>query len=205
VYECTKALIRRQFDPNWARCYFVGDALDIGAGGDGLSRQRDRWPRLTSVRDWDQGDGDGQALNGIEPASFDVVHSSHSLEHMADPYAALARWWEVLKPGGHLVLLVPDEDMYEQGVWPSQHNEDHKYTFTLWKHESWCEDSVDLLTAIMDLGPDVEILEARTLHGSYVWEAPSGMDQTLGFGESACEVVVRKRLPDEVAKGGRLR
>jgi SAM-dependent methyltransferase len=206
MYECTKAMLRRQYDPAWSRLYLVGEALDIGAGPDGLSKQLDRWPRLTSVRDWDQGDGDGQLLPGVEPASYDVVHSSHSLEHMRDPYAALARWWEVLRPGGHLIVIVPDEDMYEQGVFPSRFNSDHKRTFTLWKQSSWAdESSVDLIPAILDLGPDVEILEARSLHTSYDWRLPSGLDQTLGIGESGCEVVVRKRMPDEVERGGRLR
>ncbi len=205
MQECTKALVRRWFDPVWITYYMVGDAIDIGAGADGLSRQRHYWTGLTSVRDWDMPDGDAQLLGGIEPASYDVVHSSHSLEHMRDPYAALARWWEVLKPGGHLILLVPDEDMYEQGVFPSRFNGDHKYTFTLYKQRSWSEESVDLLSAVTDLGPDVEILEARSLHGNYRWDAPPHIDQTLGVAESAIELVVRKRLPAEVERGGRLR
>ena len=197
--------MRRQYDPVWARLYFVGDALDIGAGPDGLSKQRDRWPRLTSVRDWDQGDGDGQMLGGVEPASYDVVHSSHSLEHMRDPHAALKRWWEVLRPGGHLIVIVPDEDMYEQGVFPSRFNSDHKHTFTMFKQDSWSEQSVDLVTAVLDLGPDVDLLLAHSLHGSFDWSLPTGLDQTLGIGESGIEIVARKRLPEEVAKGGRLR
>ena len=205
MFECTKAMLRRQYDPAWARLYLVGDALDIGAGPDGLSKQRERWPRLTRVRDWDVQDGDGQLLPGVEPASFDVVHSSHSLEHMRDPIAALARWWEVLRPGGHLIVIVPDEDMYEQGVFPSRFNSDHKWTFTLYKTESWSECSVDLITAVLDLGFDVELLEARSLHASYDWRLPNGVDQTLGIGESGCEIVVRKRPPEEIQRGGRLR
>lgn len=205
MYECTKAAARRVRDPVWSWLYFVGDAIDIGAGPDGLSRQRELWPRLTSIRDWDLPDGDAQLLSSLEPASFDVVHSSHCLEHMRDPYKALARWWEVLRPGGHLIVIVPDEDMYEQGVFPSRFNGDHKWTFTLWKVDSWSEQSVDLVDAVKDLSNDVEILEARSLHGTYDWRAPNGLDQTLGAAECAIEIVARKRLPVELERGGRLR
>jgi hypothetical protein len=42
----------------------------------------------------------------------------------------------VLKPGGHLVCLVPDEDLYEQGMFPSTFNDDHKRTLTIAKKKS---------------------------------------------------------------------
>jgi len=40
--------------------------------------------------------------------SFDIVHSCHTLEHLASPAATLADHWRVLKPGGLLVLDVPN-------------------------------------------------------------------------------------------------
>src|SRR5690606_12094815 len=113
-HEATKALKRRLLDPTWATHYMVGDAIDIGAGPDGLSRQQDAWPKLTSVRDWDLADGDAQLMAGVPDESFDVVHSSHCLEHMRDPWEAIDHWWRIVKPGGHLIVIVPDEDMYEQ-------------------------------------------------------------------------------------------
>lgn len=39
---------------------------------------------------------------------FDVVHSCHTIEHLADPLAALADHWRVLKEGGLLVLDAPN-------------------------------------------------------------------------------------------------
>ncbi|MHB1490926.1 MAG: class I SAM-dependent methyltransferase, partial [Cellulomonas sp.] len=39
------------------------------------------------------------------PASFDVVLTRHVLWAMADPDAALARWIDLLAPGGRLVLV----------------------------------------------------------------------------------------------------
>jgi 2-polyprenyl-3-methyl-5-hydroxy-6-metoxy-1,4-benzoquinol methylase len=41
-------------------------------------------------------------------ASFDIVHSCHTLEHLASPATILADHWRVLKPGGLLVLDVPN-------------------------------------------------------------------------------------------------
>ncbi len=60
---------------------------------------------------------------------YDFVFASHVLEHM-DPRAALEDWLSLVRPGG-LIVLVPDEDLYEQGHVPSLFNDDHKHTFTI--------------------------------------------------------------------------
>ena len=48
------------------------------------------------------GDANAPAL---DPASYDVVLSRHVLWAMDDPAAALARWVDLLRPGGRLVLV----------------------------------------------------------------------------------------------------
>lgn len=40
--------------------------------------------------------------------SLDYVATSHVLEHTANPVAALAEWYRVLRPGGIIYLVVPD-------------------------------------------------------------------------------------------------
>lgn len=47
-------------------------------------------------------------LSGIANASYDFVLSSHCLEHTANPLGALREWRRVVRPGGHLVLLLPN-------------------------------------------------------------------------------------------------
>lgn len=42
------------------------------------------------------------------PRDFDVVVLSHVLEHMLDPVGALRRVLALVRPGGHLVLAVPN-------------------------------------------------------------------------------------------------
>ncbi len=50
------------------------------------------------------------ALTGIAPETYDFVCSSHTLEHVANPLAALEEWLRVLRPGGTLILLLPHRE-----------------------------------------------------------------------------------------------
>lgn len=49
----------------------------------------------------------GARLHGIGDESYDVVMSSHNLEHFLDPLEALREWDRVLKVDGLLVLVLP--------------------------------------------------------------------------------------------------
>src|SRR3990167_242313 len=115
--ECSKSISRRLHTPGFVR-WFAGDGIDIGAGPDGLHQWRSLFPLMKSVRCWDRDQGDAQKMEGVADASYDFAHSSHCLEHMVDPFEAIRNWWRIIRPGGHLIVLVPDEDLYEQGVWP---------------------------------------------------------------------------------------
>jgi SAM-dependent methyltransferase len=55
-------------------------------------------------------------LNTIayEDESFDAVVMRHSLEHVPDPRADLARAYRLLRPGGLLVISVPNFDSWER-------------------------------------------------------------------------------------------
>src|SRR3546814_12230808 len=78
------------------------------------------------------------------------------------PYTTLFRseglrnWFRILKPGGHLIVTVPDEDLYEQGIFPSAYNPDHKWTFTIWKAASWSPKSRNLIDLVRSLGEAAE-------------------------------------------------
>ena len=113
----------------------TGSGIDIGCGPDPVS---------PTVRQFDLADGDANHITRHVHEQFDFVYASHCLEHMHDPRQAVLEWWQLVKPGGHLFFLVPDEDLYEQGVFPSRFNDDHKATFTIDKTESWSPVSINV-------------------------------------------------------------
>lgn len=141
--------------------YLSGTVIDIGAGKDLVCDNAERF---------DRDDGDANVISRFRPINhYDAVHSSHCLEHMHDPRAALKEWWLLLKPGGYMVVVVPDEDLYEQGIWPSMFNRDHKTTFRLDKPDkpdSWSKVSYDIRELVRAL-PDCEIISAEIQDARY--------------------------------------
>jgi SAM-dependent methyltransferase len=49
-------------------------------------------------------------LHDIPEDSYDIVLSSHCLEHIANPLRALREWRRVCRPGGNLLVVVPHRD-----------------------------------------------------------------------------------------------
>lgn len=129
--ESTKSWKRRQHDPRYAD-YIQGDVIDIGCGEDPITSEM--YPNIKSVMPYDLilGHKSAETLPEIPEATrFDCIHSSHCLEHLSRPDAALRRWVELLKPGGHIVATIPEKRLYEKSGWPSRWNGDHKYAFCI--------------------------------------------------------------------------
>jgi SAM-dependent methyltransferase len=203
--ECSKSIPRRLAHPNFVNRFFVGDGLDIGGKPDPLVLYLELFSRMRSVRTWDLEDGDAQFLAGVADASFDFVHSSHCLEHLRDPREGLRNWFRVVRPGGHLIVTVPDEDLYEQGQFPSAFNVDHKWTFTIHKPSSWSDRSVNMLSLVEMLGLEADVQRVELLNTTYRYGLPRYDQTKTPVGESGIELVVRKRTPEEVARKGSLR
>jgi SAM-dependent methyltransferase len=53
---------------------------------------------------------DATDLGRIPDARYDFVLSSNNLEHIANPLKAMAEWVRVLKPAGHLLLVLPRKE-----------------------------------------------------------------------------------------------
>lgn len=51
---------------------------------------------------------DAVDLSAIPSCSYDVLFSSHAIEHIANPIKALAEWKRIIRPGGHIILVAPD-------------------------------------------------------------------------------------------------
>jgi len=203
--ECSKSIQRRLSDSNFIRRYFNGDGLDIGGKPDPLGLYQELFCQMKSVKTWDWEDGDAQMMAGVPDGKYDFVHSSHCLEHLVDPREGLVNWLRIVRPGGYLVVTVPDEDLYEQGVFPSTFNKDHKWTFTIFKHRSWCNRSINVLDLVCDLGEGAELVRLEQLSATYRFDLPR-YDQTLTpVGECGIEFVIRKLTDDDKADFGRWR
>ncbi len=202
--ECSKSIARRLHDVNFTNRYFVGVGLDIGGKPDPLMLYRGLFAQMGRVQTWDWEDGDAQFLSGVDDGAFDFVHSSHCLEHLVDPREGLRNWLRVVKPGGHLIITVPDEDLYEQGKFPSTFNRDHKWTFTVQKSNSWSTKSLNILDLVAEMGSAAEPVKIELLNGTYRYDLPR-YDQTLTpVAECGIEVVIRRRTTEELAAGGRM-
>ena len=190
--ETQKAVVRRLYDSRFIREYFVGNGIDIGAGEDSLNNYRTFFPGIESIRSWDVQDGDAQYLTGIEDNYFDFAISSHCLEHVLNPIIALKTWIRVLKPKGHLIITIPDEDMYEQRNWPSIYNPDHKCTFTILKHQSWCPKSINVTDLLSKCSSTIKVKKIELLDSLFD-NSLNNIDQTrFSFSESAIEIVLQK-------------
>lgn len=115
-------------------------------------------------------------LREIPTARYDFLLSSNCLEHVANPIKALAEWKRVVKPGGGLVLVLPNKDS----------NFDHRRPATRFDHllEDFAHDvgeddltHLDEILALHDLSRDplagdleqfrrrsLKNFENRTLH-----------------------------------------
>ncbi len=138
--------------------------LDIGCGNH---------PIVPWADTWDIALGDGDAKTVVAPDGlFATVYASHVLEHMSDPHDALHEWWRLVAPGGHLIVAVPDEDLYEQGVWPSLFNSDHRYSWTALKgpQTSTGPESLQLADILKTL-PCGKLLSLRVCDDRYDYSA----------------------------------
>ncbi len=190
--ESAKANRRRLHDPLWRRV-FAGKGIDIGSGDDLVTREG-LWPDVVSCEAFDAADGDAACITEHRsPSSYDFVYSSHCLEHLPDPGKALRQWGDLVKPGGYLAVVVPDEDLYEQSHWPSRHNAGHQWTFTIHKPagQSWSPRSLNVVQLSLESLPDFRLLSLRIADSGYDYSLKQ-VDQTARGAEAAIEFVLQK-------------
>lgn len=124
--ETKKSHSRRNGNGDYQK-FFTGVGIDIGCGNDPINP-----PFALKVISFDKKYGnDAYDLSDFKYHYFDFVYSSHCLEHLEEPEKALREWWRVLKPGGHLIVVVPEYTLYEKRHQPSEFNSDHKSFFTM--------------------------------------------------------------------------
>jgi SAM-dependent methyltransferase len=89
-------------------------------------------------------------LRQIPDETYDFVLASHVLEHVANPLRALEEWRRVLRPGGTMLVIVPDR----------RATFDHRRTPTRFEH---LEEDFRSNTTEQDLTHLVEILALHDL------------------------------------------
>jgi len=188
THETQKSNERRKTQPLFQRI-FRGKGIDIGCGEDILNRDG-CFPAVVSCEPYDREQGDAEQV-ARPRESYDFVYSSNCLEHLRDPQEALINWFDLVKRGGHLVITVPDEDLYEQRIWPSRWNHEHKWTFTVYKPQSWSPKSLNMIDLIRPL--DGQVLRLDLIDTNYDYTKVD-IDQTMPpiNAEAFIELVMRK-------------
>lgn len=98
--------------------YCTGYGIDIGFGGDPITPSAIRMdmpsPYTAVGPAAVQLGGDCRALTWLNSGALDYVYSSHVLEDFPEEETGpiLREWVRVLRPGGRLVLLLPDQQRY---------------------------------------------------------------------------------------------
>lgn len=128
-----------------------GTGYDIGAG---------RWP-LSGATPIELADG-GDAMD-LPGGEVDYIFSSHCLEHLADPVAALEHWKSRLRTGGTLFLYLPHPDME---YWLPQFNRKHLHQ---WR-------PADMAKLVIDLGFVDVIHSERDLYWAFSVVGFRGVD-----------------------------
>lgn len=95
-----------------------GCGLDIGFGGDPINSTAITLDfssgRMAYCGDRPMNlDGDAKDLYWFKDNVLDYVYSSHCLEDFINTKQVIIEWTRVLKIGGRLVLLLPDQKRYE--------------------------------------------------------------------------------------------
>jgi len=98
--------------------YCRGYGVDLGFGGDPIVSHAigvDMPHPYSAVgRRPVQLGGDATRLHWFADNALDFVFSSHLLEDFEEVGPVLAEWLRVLKPGGHLIIYCPDEQVYRR-------------------------------------------------------------------------------------------
>lgn len=170
---------------------FNGYGIDIGCGSDILNKNKE-FPNIINVDPFDKEHGDAQYIhNFISKNKYDFVHSSQCLEHMHNPIESIQNWWKIIKPNGYLIFSVPDEDLYEQGIFPSRWNDDHKWTFSIYKNNSWSTKHINILDLIKVIN-NSSIIKVELIDTNYNYSLKH-IDQTRDKAEAFIEVILQKK------------
>ncbi len=183
----TRQSHERRLREGYFETILAGRGLDIGAGLDPVTPECLRW-------DWTR--GNAHTLPGVPNESFDWVYSSCCLQKLVDPWMALPRWWEMVKPGGYLVLVVPDGDR------PSHDDSLPRHPAWSFHIRKWAGASGGIsLVELIALLPHHRVRWLRAIEGDVVRERVGLPPERRGYLEALvqkCRNRVRPWLSDDL-------
>lgn len=177
----TKIAKPRRLQEGYFDKYFIGEGADIGCGDD---------PIMPDVIKVDQIYGLDALVPNIEKESLDYVFSSHCLEHLVDPYLAVKNWWDLIKTNGYLIVSVPDWVLYEQRVFPSRFNSDHKWVFSMFGSSSFVKHLI--LSDLFIKLPNCQILSYRLCDNKFQYTDKTYDRTWFDKAEAEIEIICRK-------------
>lgn len=134
-----------------AACRFILPVAQQFCKGKGVDVGCFYWPMPDALPIDLRTGGDAMKL---PEGPFDFVFSSHCLEHVEDPVAALEHWRDRLRPGGVLFLYLPHPDME---YWLPQNCRKHRH--------SWTPEQMEKL--VRDLGFERVLCSQRDMAWSF--------------------------------------
>ena len=185
-----KAALRRAHDPAFVQHYFAGVGLEIGERDSALAANVSLFPRVARVVPWH---GDVADVPGVEELAFDFVHAGYCLQDVANPPKALARWLDLVKPGGYVIVTVPDEDLEERGAWPSQVDPSRRASFTVCKASARLPASINVIDVVRTLAPIAACERIAVVRDHHVERVAAPADDAASLAERSIEIVLRKR------------
>lgn len=183
--ETTKAQIRRMRENNAGLFHwdsvFKGKILDAGSGDDPIN--------LPNVTPFDTPQGDLNHLSRyFKPETFDLINSSHSLEHVFNPTAVFRDWLTLVKPGGHILALTPDIGSYERFTYPSLRNPDHKSSWSMIYKGSTFPIHCHIPTFLEQFKDVCDVRLMRYVEENYNWKIPHEVKDQTWIMEDGCEI-----------------
>ncbi|HXX91116.1 MAG TPA: methyltransferase domain-containing protein [Acidimicrobiales bacterium] len=137
---------------------------------------------------------DAERLSGVPDASQDFVIASHVIEHLANPLAMIVEFDRVLRPGGLLLMLVPDRrktfdrhrsptplahlvDEYRRDV--RVVDDDHVLDYMIGTRDA-SDDTRDVAEFTVDnMAGEIETHRRRSVH-AHVWN-PDEFGEVLAY------------------------
>jgi len=121
----------------------------------------------------------------LESDRFDIIHSCHTIEHLAHPQAVLADHWRTLKPGGLLVLDAPNiAHLDEDDIIEEWFIDKHLYHFS----------ARTLIRMVRAAGFDIVEAPDASDRANLLIVAAKSTNPVKAFGDDPLEVAEAERL-----------